>query len=135
MNGPQLIGSLRKAAMGKFAQVRDARFFHDRLSLALLAGALIVNGLNVVALGLKVRPTDIPVPTQYSNIGGGFSALGPWYFPFTVAITALAVTLVNAAFAYFGFNRSRLASFFLLAGSGVVAIFSFIISMAFGAIG
>jgi len=135
MKGPLTLASLRNTAMGWFAQVRDARFFHDRLSLALLVGALIVNGLNVVALGLKVRPTDVPVPTQYSNIGGGFSALGPWYFPFTVAAVALAVTVGNAAFAYFGFNRSRLASFFLLASSGVVAIFSFIISMAFGAIG
>ena len=129
------MGSLRNAAMSKFAQVRDARFFHDRLSLALLAGALLVNGLNVVALGLKVRPTDIPVPVSYSNLGGGFVALGPWYFPFMVAAVATGITMANGAFAYFGFNRSRLASFFLLAASGVVAIFSFIISMAFGAIG
>lgn len=135
MNGPMSLSSLQRAAMNKFAQVRSARFFHDRLSLALLIGALVVNGLNIIALVAKVRPTDIPVPTRYSNLGGGFDALGPWYFPFMVAVMAAVITVANGAFAYYGFNRSRLASFFLLAGSGVVAIFSFIISMAFGAIG
>jgi hypothetical protein len=135
MNGPMFLVPLRRAVTDKFAQVRRARFFHDRLSVTLLSGALLVNALNLVVLALKVRPTDIPVPTRYSNLGGGFDALGPWYFPFMVAVLAGAITLANGAFAYYGFNRSRLSSFFLLAGSGVVAIFSFIISMAFGAIG
>jgi hypothetical protein len=46
----------------------------------------------------------------------------------------LGVTMVNGVFAYHSFARSRLASFFLLIGSGVVAIFSFIISTALGVI-
>ena len=135
MNGLAALGSLKRTIQLRFTDVRKARFFHDRLSMVLLIGALLINGLNLVALSLKVRPTEIPVPTRYSNLGGGFYALGPWFFPFLIGMAAVAITLANGASALQSFGRSRLASFFLLAGSAVVAIFSFIISMAFGAIG
>jgi hypothetical protein len=135
MNGLGALVTLRRTIQHRLADVQQARFFHDRLSVTLLAGALLVNGLNIVALALKVRPNEIPVPTRYSNLGGGFYALGPWYFPFIIALVAAVITLSNGASAFQSFGRSRLASFFLLAGSAVVAIFSFVISMAFGAIG
>lgn len=135
MNGLGALGSMQRAVQHRLADVRQARFFHDRLSVALLVGALLVNGLNIAALALKVRPTEIPVPTRYSNLGGGFYALGPWYFPFVIAMAAALITAANGATAFQSFSRSRLASFLLLTGSAVVAIFSFIISMAFGAIG
>jgi hypothetical protein len=135
MNGLGALGSLKRTIQIRLADVRQARFFHDRLSVGLLMGALLVNGLNLVALALRVRPTETLVPTRYSNLGGGFYALGPWYFPILIALIAAVITMVNGAMAFQSFSRSRLASFFLLSGSAVVAIFSFIISMAFGAIG
>jgi hypothetical protein len=104
------------------------------MSVALLAGALIINTVNFITLALYLKPVEGEVPIRYSSLGAGFSELGPWYYPFLMALFAVLITLVNAIYAYQSFNRSRLASFFLLAGSGVVAIFTFIISMAFGAI-
>jgi hypothetical protein len=135
MNGfwPLGRGTRWRSLQDSFDDVRQSRFFRDRISVTLLAGALITNIVNFVALGLHVRPVAGEVPIGFSSITL-FDKLGPWYYPFLIAAFALGVTLVNAIFAYHSFNRSRLASFFLLAGSGVVAIFSFIISTAFGAI-
>ncbi len=133
MKGLQPFGALRRTIQDTFANVRSQRFFHDRLSAGLLVGALAVNGLNLATLVLRVKPTDAQVPVRFSSLTL-FDQLGPWYFPFLIALFALGVTVVNGFFAYHSFARSRLASFFLLIGSGVVAIFGFIISMAFGVV-
>jgi hypothetical protein len=133
MNGFPPLATFRRTFQDMLDEVRKARFFRDRLSSALLVGALVINGVNLVWLGLHVRPTEGLVPVRFSSLTL-FDALGPWYFPFLVALFGLGVTLVNGAFAYHSFVRSRLASFFLLITSGVVAIFSFIISSAFGVV-
>ena len=133
MNGFWPLGTLSRSLKTSFDNVRQSRFFRDRISVVLLIGALLTNAVNLVALALHVRPVEGEVPVGFSSLTL-FDKLGPWYYPFLIALFALVVTLVNAIFAYHAFNRSRLASFFLLAGSGVVAIFSFIISTAFGAI-
>jgi hypothetical protein len=133
MNGFPPLGALRRTISDKLSELRRMRFFHDRLSTALLVGALIVNGINLISLALRVRPVEGQVPIRFSSLTL-FDALGPWYFPFLIALFALGVTMVNGVFAYHSFARSRLASFFLLIGSGVVAIFSFIISTALGVI-
>ena len=133
MNGLSPVAAVRRTIQETIASVRQTRFFRDRLSTSLLVGALVVNGLNLVWLSLHVRPTDAQVPVRFSSLTL-FDALGPWYFPFLIALLALAVTVVNGGFAYKSFGRSRLASFFLLIGSGVLAIFAFIISAAFGVV-
>jgi hypothetical protein len=134
MNALKAVRALRRKFEEVLTATRQARFFHDRLSVTLLVVALVVNGLDLIALAFKVRPTGIAVPTRYSNLGGGFDSLGPWYFPLEIGILAVLLTFANGWLAFHSFGRSRLASFFLLTGSGVVAFFSFIISMAFGAI-
>lgn len=101
--------------------------------MTLLVSAAVINGANLIFLALHVRPTEAQVPIRFSSLTL-FDALGPWYFPFLVALFAAVITITNAVFAFHGFSRSRLASFFLLMGSVVVAIFAFIISSAFGAV-
>jgi hypothetical protein len=115
------------------ADVRNARFFRDRLSVMLAVLALIINGVNLVWLAFHVRPVEGQVPVRFSSLTL-FDALGPWYFPFLIALFGLGVTLINDVFAYHSFSRSRLASFFLLITSVVVAIFCFVISRAFGVV-
>lgn len=134
MNGVLPLRVFRHSFQKTLTEVRSSRFFSDRLSLVLFFGALIANGANVLYLVLRLKPVDIPVPTRFSSLGG-FDVLGHWYYPFLIALFALGVTLVNGWIAYHSFPRSRLASFFLLAGSCVTAIFSFIISSAFGIVG
>jgi hypothetical protein len=133
MNGLWPPGTLWRTIQETFSDVRQSRFFRDRISAALLVSALVINSLNLVLLAMSVRPVEGEVPIRFSSLTL-FDALGPWYFPFYIALFALGVTVVNAYFAYHSFGRSRLASFFLLMGSGVVAIFSLIISTAFGVV-
>jgi hypothetical protein len=133
MKGFQPFGALRRTTKDFVNHVLSQRFFHDRLSMAVLTLALGVNGATIFILSLRIRPTDSQVPTHFSSFTL-FDALGPWYYPFEIALVAVLITLVNAVFAYHSFGRSRLASFFLLVTALVVGIFSFIIAQAFGAV-
>jgi hypothetical protein len=133
MNGFPPLGSLRRTIQDSFSNVLGQRFFRDRLSMTLLIGAAAVNAFNLLSLALNVQPTSAQVPIRFSSLTL-FDALGPWYYPFLIALFALFVTAANGFFACYSFGRSRITSFFLLTGSAVVAIFSFIISMAFGAV-
>ena len=96
-------------------------------------GALGVNAVNLVSLMLRLHPTDSQVPVHFSSFTL-FDRLGPWYYPFEVAVVSLMITIINVVFAYHSFTRSRLASFFLLVTAVVVSVFGFIIAQAFGAV-
>ncbi|HSX02340.1 MAG TPA: hypothetical protein VLI05_03420 [Candidatus Saccharimonadia bacterium] len=124
------LGSIRQNLQKKLNDVRQSRFFHDRLSLFLLAGALLAGCLNLVMLALHLPAVHTDVPVRYSSLGG-FDGLGPWYSPFLIALFGLSITLVNGVLAYQAFTRSRIASFFLLIGSDVIVLFCLIISNAF----
>lgn len=116
-----------------FAKLFAQRFFHDRLSLGLFVASLGLNLINLIVLLAKLRPLEFSttVPVHYSNLNNGFDALGPWYLNYRIGLFALGVTLVNTYLAVLAYSRSRIASFYLIAGSVVVAIFSLIISAAF----
>lgn len=120
--------------MQKFEGVHSSRFFADRISGTLLIAAISVNLLNLIILLPKLHPSDAPVPTRYTSLNL-YGNLGPWYHPLLIAAFGLVVTFVNGLLGYQAFNRSRIASFFLLVGSVVVAVFCFIISNAFAAVG
>jgi hypothetical protein len=125
--------TLRTQVTTAISSWRQQRLFYDRLSVSLLITALALNVLNMVVLILRIRPTDYPVPIHYSSLKS-FDMLGPWYDRYWIGIFGLVVTLVNAWLALASFQRSRIASFFLLAGSIVVGIFCIIIANAFVAV-
>jgi hypothetical protein len=124
------LGLAKQSLSTKIQDVRDSRFMRDRLSLSLLMAALAINLLNLVVLAVHVPANHPEVPLRYSTLGG-FVGLGPWYSPFLIALFGLSITLVNGVVGYQAFTRSRLASFFLICGSAVVALFCLIISNAF----
>jgi hypothetical protein len=134
MNALPSLGSFRQNLSVKLQDVRESRFFHDRISTGLLIGALVANGLNLALLTLHLPVVRTDVPVRYSSLTG-FEGLGPWYSPFLIALFGLSVTLVNGVLGYQSFGRSRLASFFLLAGAAVVGLFCLIISNAFVMVG
>lgn len=92
--------------------------------------ALSISVFNLGVLLLHVPAVKADVPVRYSSLNG-FDGLGPWYSPFLIALFSGAVSVVNGVLAYQVFGRSRIASFYLLAGAGVVALFCLIISNAF----
>lgn len=134
MTAPVSLESWRQTLVSKLQRVRQSRFFHDRISSGLLFAALAVNVINLVVLFLNMPSVQTDIPMRYSSLGG-FNDLGPWYSPVLIALFGLSVTIVNGVLAYQSFTRSRLASFYLLAGSVVVGLFSLIISMAFASVG
>jgi hypothetical protein len=133
MNALFALGSLRHNLGAKIAQARQSRFFHDRISAGLLVTGLVVNVLNVVLLMLHIPAVPADIPVRYSSLQG-FDGLGPWYSPFYLALFGLGVTLVNGVLSYQAFGRSRLAAFYLLAGSVAVGLFCLVISNAFATV-
>jgi hypothetical protein len=124
---------LYEKARKRFFQIREARFFEDKMSLALMTIALGLNVATFLLLIPKVHYSDLPLPVGFSNLDLGY-VLGVWYYPYAVAAFGLGVTLINSALAYRAFTRSRLASFYLLIGAVVIGVFSLIISNALGAV-
>lgn len=133
MEGSPPRRTLSRTIQERTADVLSQRFFHDRMSMTMLFVALAVNVVSLINLALKLHPSSAPVPVHFSSFAR-FDQLGPWYFPLQVGLVALGITMMNAIFAYSSFNKSRLASFFLLVTSVVVGIFGAIIAQAFGAI-
>ena len=103
----------------------------DRLSTGLVIGALAVSAFTFVTLLGRVHP-GADGAVRYSSLDVGYT-LGVWYYPYLVAAFGLGVIIVNTVLAYRTYGRSRLASFYLLVGSGVVALFALIIANALGA--
>ena len=135
MNGIPPLKAVRRTLQEKFDDVRQSRFFRDRFSVTLLFTALVINGLTFVTLAMRLKPVEGQVPIRFSSLTMfDPDSLGPWYYPFVIALMAVVITLVNSSFAYHSFSRSRLASFYLLVGAGVVGVFSFIIANAFGVV-
>lgn len=127
------LSSPAKGVVKWLTRLRAQRFFHDKLSLVLLFGSISLNAAMWILLAVRVRPTEFPVPVHYTSING-FDSLGAWYFVYSIGLFGIMVTLINSIMAVQTFSRSRITSFFLMAGSMVVAIFSLIISAAFTSI-
>ncbi len=123
---------MREDLAHRIHEVRESRFFHDHMSVWLLVVTLAITTLNLVLLALHVPTERAHIPVQYSTLGFGNAGppLGPWFTPFLIAGFALAATIVNGVLAYQTFGRSRVSSFLLLAGAGVVALFCLVIANA-----
>ena len=121
------------SARQQLAAVRTSRYFRDRLFMTSLAAAVLLLVLMWAVVAVRVRPTTFPVPIHYTTLGG-FDALGSWYQPVLSAVYATVLVLANLALSYLSYQRSRMASFFLLAGGVVLALFSLIITNAFSSL-
>ena len=138
---PDIISAMKRLHPGHIkAQLSTAvsavgqqRFFQDRLSLGLILPALAFNIITLVVMVIRLHPTTFSIPVHYSSLGG-FDALGPWYQIYQIAIFGFAVTIVNTTLASYSFARSRIASFYLLTGGFVVALFCLIIGTAFAVV-
>lgn len=130
--------TLSPAGMGEvvshnFQALKSHRFFADRLSVLVLVSNLVLVALTIVVLIIRVRPSSVPVPVHYSSLIG-FDELGPWWQLYSIGLFSLLVVATNTALAIVCFTRSRITSFFLMAGAFVVAIFALITSLAITAV-
>lgn len=131
MNPKASLDRILKYSRSTYTQVRRSRFANDRLSSGMVVGALIISALTFLSLFASVHPASQGA-IRFSSLDVGYT-LGVWYYPYLVAIFGLGVVIINSILAYRAYGRSRLGSFFLLAGSVVVVIFCLIIANALGA--
>lgn len=123
--------SIRERA--SFAGIRQSPLMRDRLFFGLLAPALLLNLIILAVLILKIHPTNIQVPTRYSNLAG-FTELGPWYASYSLPVFAFAVTAVNSGLAALSYHRSRATGLLLLMGALLVSLFTLIVAAGFAAL-
>lgn len=124
---------LKTQLLAAVTQIRGQRFFQDHLSLALILSALGLNLTVLIVMLVRLHPTNFAVPIHYSSLGG-FDQLGPWYEAYRIAVFGFAITIINTLLAAYSFGRSRIASFYLLIGGFVVALFCLIIGTAFAVV-
>ena len=110
----------------KSFRARLKRLFNDGLFRWFLVFTIICLVINLTILGWQVRPTDFVVPLQYSTLRG-FDGLGAWYRTYTYGLFSLIVTIGNIWLAAIGYDKSRIASFFLVIGALIVNVFTLVV--------
>lgn len=113
--------------------MRGHPIFSDKISIWVLAAAILLNIFNLLVLIFRVRRANYPVPVHYSSLVG-FDQVGSWISIWRIGLFAIGVTTFNGLLAAKAFQRNRLASFFLLLGSVVVGLLGLIITSAFAVI-
>ena len=102
------------------------RLFADRLFIGFLVAAIGLTLAGVMLLVWRLRPIDFAVPYQYSSLQG-FDGLGAWYRVIIYGLFMVGVTAGNLALAALGYDKSRIASFFLVMGTVILNLFALII--------
>ena len=128
-----ILPELAKDLWGQLLDLKEQKFFRDKLSLSLLIPTMLLNIITLLIMVFRLKPTGFLVPVKYSSLAG-FDALGPWYQAYVIAFFGLGVTTVNTILASESFSQSRITSFFMVVGAFVVALFCLIIGTAFAVI-
>jgi hypothetical protein len=123
----------RQAVSTQLKTLRESRFVRDRIFIGSIGFVLLMLLAMWGLLIIRVHPTSFQVPVHYTTFGG-FDSLGAWYQPYEAGIYATVLIAADLVLAYLSYHRSRLGSFFLLAGAAVVALFSLIIANAFSSL-
>ena len=124
------MNSPRVRASSHLEAAKAHRLWNDRLSVSVVLFALAITVLAFVLVAARLRPLGYAVPVRYTSVGG-FDTLGPWYALYAIPAYGLLVLAANTGLAMKAYNRSRIASFFLLLGAVVVALLCLVISNAF----
>lgn len=109
------------------AFLKRQRLLRDKFLRWFLFIALSLFLFELMLLIIKLRPTGFVVPLEYTS-GIGFTKLGDWKLVYGYGLFSLIVTAGNSALAIFAFERSRIASFFLLIAAIIINVFTIIIT-------
>lgn len=109
-----------------WATIKRQRIFRDRFLRWFVWGAIAVFVVEWLLLGFQLRPTGFVVPVEYTS--GAEFRLGDWKLIYGYGIFSFIVTAGNITLATLSFEKSRIASFFLVAGAVVLNIFTFVIT-------
>lgn len=109
-----------------WANLKQQRLFWDRFLRWFWLGAVLLMIAIWILLAVQLRPSDFFVTFEYT--GGITSGQGPWYMIYSYGLFSLITTLGNIALATACYDRSRIASFFLLVGAIVLNAFTLVIT-------
>lgn len=107
--------------------LKRQRLLRDKFLRWFLFAAVALFLFEIILLLARLRPTGFVVPLEYTS-GIGFTRLGDWRLIYGYGLFSLIVTATNVILAIFAFEKSRIASFFLLLGAIVINFFAIIIT-------
>ncbi len=122
--------SPRFSASSQLEAAKAHRLWRDGLSVGIVITAALINGLCLTLAIARLHPLDYAIPVRYTSVAA-FDTLGPWYMLYAIPIYGIVVLVANVGLAMKAYMRSRIASFFLLLASVVVALLCLVISNAF----
>lgn len=102
------------------------KLFRDKLFRGFLYTGILLGILSLALLIVRVRAVEYAVPLQFYS-PRGFDNLGAWYRAYTYGLFGLVSTVGNVILAAISYDKSRIASFFLVMGMLVINIFLLII--------
>lgn len=137
INGVTVGAKAKKGSKGKASGANkkiklDAhykRLFNDRLFRWFLYTGILLGVLSVSLLLFRVRSVEYAVPLQFYT-PQGFDNLGAWYRAYTYGLFGLLTTAGNITLAAISYDKSRIASFFLVMGMLVINLFLLIVVIA-----
>ncbi len=108
---------------------RSHRIFKDKLFALFIVVSFVLMIAIISTLVFNIRPKSVVVPLRYSTLQG-FDALGGWYRLYVYGLFSLIVTIGNTLLATLLYQKSRIASFFLVIGTLVVNSFTLVIILS-----
>jgi hypothetical protein len=106
--------------------IKKQRLFRDRFLRRFVVVAVLLLILEWLLLGFQLRPTGFVVPFEYTS--GAEFRLGEWWRIFGYGLFSLLVTVGNIVLAAMSFEKSRIASFFLVLSAVILNIFTIVIT-------
>lgn len=106
--------------------IKKQRIFQDTFVRWFVWAAVGLFVMEWLLLGFQLRPTGFVVPFEYTS--GTEFRLGEWWLIYGYGLFSLIVTAGNIILAAMSFEKSRIASFFLVISAVVLNVFTLVIT-------
>lgn len=93
--------------------------------MVVLLASLTLNLGVWLFLGLKLKPSDYPVPIHY-NVYFGIDVIDYWTSVFLIPAMGLGIIIINLLISYLIHEREKFISQFLLSGSCFIQLILFL---------
>lgn len=121
MQNSNYIEVLKKSA----DKILKNNYWRDKFSMVVLLASLTLNLGVWLFLGLKLKPSDYPVPIHY-NVYFGIDVIDYWTSVFLIPAMGLGIIIINLLISYLIHEREKFISQFLLSGSCFIQLILFL---------
>lgn len=106
--------------------LKKQRIFRDTFIRWFVFTAIALCIAEWLLLGFQLRPTGFVVPFEY--ISGAEFRMGEWWMIYSYGLFSVIVTIGNILLAAMSFEKSRIASFFLVVSADILNVFTLVIT-------